>query len=228
LADNFVSANLWADFTLTKKFIMSPENARMGYNNWMKKKTIILASASPRRRELLKKITKKFKVFRSKVKESEIIAKNPEAFAVKAAIAKAEDVALRSKNALVIGADTIVVLGKKILGKPKSKKDAIDTLRSLMGKTHRVITGLAIVDSETFEKHAGLEITKVKMRKAPKKEILNYVKSGRPMDKAGSYGIQEIEDIFIDKIEGDYENVVGLPVMKTKKLLARFRRSSWV
>jgi septum formation protein len=193
----------------------------MRYNSRMKKKTIILASASPRRKELLKKIVKKFRIKPSKVDESVIPAETPEAFVVKAAIAKAEEVALRSRNALVIGADTIVVLGKKILGKPKHKKDAIAMLKSLIGKTHRVITGLAVVDSQTFEKHAGLEITKVKMKKVPKKEILNYVKSGRPMDKAGSYGIQEIEEIFIDKIEGDYENVVGLPLRKTRQLLTQ-------
>ncbi|KPJ66710.1 hypothetical protein AMJ44_08040, partial [candidate division WOR-1 bacterium DG_54_3] len=118
---------------------------------------------------------------------------------------------------------TIVVLGKKILGKPKSKKEAIAMLESLAGKTHKVITGIAIVDSETFEKYADYEITKVKMKKVADKEIIDYVKSGKPMDKAGSYGIQEIEEIFIDKIEGDYNNVVGLPVGKLKKLLQKMK-----
>ena len=194
----------------------------MSYNIRMKKKTIVLASASPRRKKLLKKIVKAFRVKPSKVDEATLWAKTPQAFAVKAAIAKAEEVALKTRNAIVIGADTIVVLGKKILGKPKTRKEAVAMLQSLAGKTHRVITGLAIVDSETFEKHADFEVTKVKMKKVSNQEILEYVKSGRPMDKAGSYGIQEIEEIFIDKIEGDYENVVGLPVVKTKKMLARF------
>jgi len=186
-------------------------------------KKFVLASASPRRVQLLNKIIKKFKVIPSRVKESEISAKTPEAFAVKAAIAKAEDIALKHRNAIVIGADTIVVLGKKILGKPKSKKEAIAMLESLAGKTHKVITGIAIVDSETFEKYADYEITKVKMKKVADKEIIDYVKSGKPMDKAGSYGIQEIEEIFIDKIEGDYNNVVGLPVGKLKKLLQKMK-----
>lgn len=184
---------------------------------------IILASASPRRIKLLKKIVKKFKVVPSRVQESEISAKTPEAFAVKAAIAKAEEVALRVQSAIVIGADTIVVLGKKILGKPKSKKEAIAMLKSLAGRTHKVITGIAVVNSETFEKYADYEVTKVKMKKVAGKEIVDYVKSGKPMDKAGSYGIQEIEEIFIDKIEGDYNNVVGLPVKKVKKLLQEFK-----
>jgi septum formation protein len=183
------------------------------------KRKLILASASPRRAHLLKKIINKFKVVPSQVQESEVSAKTPEAFAIKAALAKAEDVALKHKNAVVIGADTIVVLGKKILGKPKSKKEAISMLKSLAGRTHKVITGIAVIDSETFEKRADYEVTKVKMKKVKDKEIIDYVKSGKPMDKAGSYGIQEIEEIFIEKIEGDYENVVGLPVRKTAFLL---------
>ena len=184
---------------------------------------IILASASPRRIKLLKKIIRKFKVIPSRVQESEISARTPEAFAVKAAIAKAEDVALKHRSSIVIGADTIVVLSKKILGKPKNKKEAIAMLKSLAGRTHKVITGIAVVDSETFEKYADYEITIVKMKKVKDKEIISYVKSGKPMDKAGSYGIQEIEEIFIGRIKGDYNNVVGLPIKKTKKLLQKIK-----
>ncbi|MFC1568097.1 Maf family protein [Candidatus Margulisiibacteriota bacterium] len=183
------------------------------------KRKIILASASPRRKELLKKIAKSFKVCPSRVRESKIKARTPEAFAVKAALAKAEDVAAKHRNAIVIGADTIVVLGKKVLGKPKSKKEAFAMLKSLSGKTHKVMTGIAVIDSETFAKAASFEVTKVKMKKVPASEIMEYVESGRPLDKAGSYGIQEIEEIFIDKIAGDYDNVVGLPVRKLKELL---------
>jgi len=184
------------------------------------KKKIVLASKSPRRKQLLRKLFKSFKVSPSLLDESRITAKSPEAFALKAAIAKAEDVALRHKNSTVIGADTIVVLGRKILGKPKSKKEALTTLKKLAGKTHKVITGIAVIDSDTFKAHAGYEVTKVKMKKVSGKEIDDYVRSGRPLDKAGSYGIQEIEEIFIDRIEGDYENVVGLPLKKLKTLLS--------
>jgi len=189
----------------------------------MPSKNLILASASPRRKELLKKIVEKFKVIPSNVDESTIPAQTPEAFAVKAALAKAGDVALKHKNSIIIGADTIVVLGKKILGKPKSRRDAIAMLKSLVGRTHRVITGIAVVDSETFAKYADFVVTKVTMKKVKGKEIRYYVKSGRPMDKAGSYGIQEIEEIFIDKIDGDYENVVGLPIRRLKKLLCKIK-----
>jgi len=185
-------------------------------------RTIILASASPRRVELLRKIVRKFQVIPSRVRESAITARSPLAFAVKAALAKAADIAVRRKNAVVIGADTIVVLGKKIIGKPKSKKDAVRILKSLAGKTHLVITGLAVIDVKSGKKKTCYEITRVKMKKVKDKEILYYVKSGRPLDKAGGYGIQEIEDSFIDKIDGDYDNVVGLPVLALKKLLCSF------
>jgi septum formation protein len=184
------------------------------------RKKIILASKSPRRKQLLKELFKNFKVSPSLLDESKITAKSPEAFALKAAIAKAEDVALKHKSSIIIGADTIVVLGKTILGKPKSKKEALSTLKKLAGRTHKVITGVAVIDSDSLKTYAGYEVTKVKMKKVSSKEIDAYVRSGRPLDKAGSYGIQEIEEVFINKIEGDYENVVGLPLNKLKKLLS--------
>jgi len=187
----------------------------------MPKKTVILASASPRRERLLKKIVKKFRILPSQVDESKIAYKTPEGFAVKAALAKAEDVALGQINAIVIGADTIVVLDNQILGKPKDTKHAAAMLKSLAGKTHRVITGLAVLDSDSGEILADFVETKVKMKKVSEQEILDYVKSGQPLDKAGSYGIQEIEGIFIDKVVGDYDNVVGLPLKRLKSMLAK-------
>jgi septum formation protein len=180
---------------------------------------IVLASASPRRAKLLKKIIKDFEVIPSGIDESGVPANSPEEFAVKAALAKAEDAAQRIPGAIVIGADTIVVLGDKILGKPKDAKAAIKMLERLSGNTHRVITGIAVIDSETKQTQAAYETTEVKMRKVTDKDILEYVKSGKPLDKAGAYGIQEIEGVFIEKIEGDYDNVVGLPVKKLKELL---------
>lgn len=184
-----------------------------------KKQQIILASASPRRKKLLKKIIKNLKVVAGKVKESRIKAKTPIGFALKAALAKATDVAKKQKNSLVIGADTIVVLDNKILGKPKTKKEAVAMLKKLRGKTHQVITGIAVVDSETNSKATDYDITQVKMKKVPDQNILDYVKSGKPMDKAGAYGIQEIEKTFGITIKGNYDNVVGLPVGKLKSLI---------
>jgi len=185
----------------------------------IKKPTIILASASPRRKALLKRIIPYFKVIPSRIRESSIRAKSPLAFAVKAALAKALAVATKQKKALVIGADTIVVLGKKILGKPSHKQDAYRMLKLLSGKTHKVITGVALVDSESLQVRAGYEVTKIKMKKMRDGEIRKYVKSGLPLDKAGAYGIQEIEKIFIKEVAGDYNNVVGLPLSLVKRLL---------
>lgn len=182
------------------------------------RKTVILASASPRRELLLKKLVKSFRVIPSRVDESRIKAKTPTAFAVKAALAKAEDIARQHPSAIVIGSDTIVVLGAKILGKPRTKREAFCMLRSLAGRTHRVITGVGVVCGQ--KKIAGYEITRVKMKKVKDQVIHDYIATGGPMDKAGAYGIQEIEDIFIENIKGDYDNVVGLPVKLLKKLLS--------
>ncbi|MCX5750842.1 MAG: Maf family protein [Candidatus Saganbacteria bacterium] len=185
-------------------------------------KKIILASASPRRKELLRKIVKKFTIMESMVDESAISAKTPEQFAVSTATAKAKDIAGKVKNALVIGGDTIVVLDHKILGKPKSKKEAIKMLTALSGRTHTVITGLAVVDSDTLKEITDSEITKVTMKKLSAKAIVEYVESGAPMDKAGSYGIQEIEAQFIASVDGDYDNVVGLPIERLSRMLHSF------
>jgi septum formation protein len=176
----------------------------------------ILASASPRRKVLLKKLIRTFRVVPSRIDESAVRAKTPEALAVKTALAKALDVAQRHQRATVIGADTIVVLGQKVLGKPRSAKKAVGMLRALAGRTHRVITGLAVVGKKTG---ATFVTTRVRMKRVGARTIADYVATGRPLDKAGAYGIQEIEEIFIDKIAGDYDNVVGLPVAALKILL---------
>ncbi len=183
----------------------------------------ILASASPRRRQLLKRLIKDFRIVPSAVNESRINASSPAAFAIKAALAKAKEVAGRQKNAIVIGADTIVVLGRKILGKPKNKKEAVAMLKSLSGRTHKVITGLAVVNSRTGRAVTGKEVTKVRMEKVPLGVINEYVASGRPLDKAGAYGIQEIERQFGITVKGDYDNVVGLPVKLLKRLMFKLQ-----
>ena len=176
----------------------------------------ILASASPRRKVLLKKLIRSFRVVPSRIDESAVKGKTPEALAVKAALAKALEVAGRYPRSTVIGADTIVVLGRRVLGKPRDKKDAGRMLRSLAGRTHRVITGLAVVAKRTG---ATFITTNVRMKRVSPRTIAQYVATGRPLDKAGAYGIQEIEEIFIDRIDGDYDNVVGLPVQALKILL---------
>lgn len=182
---------------------------------------IILASASPRRKELLKRLIKSFRVVVSQVNEKNIPARSPKEFTLKAALAKAKVIAEKFPKATVIGADTIVVLGKKILGKPKNKKAALTMLKKLSGRTHQVMTGLAAIGGLSGKTFTHCEITRVKMKKLADKEIKKYVATGSPLDKAGGYGIQEIEDPFVEKIVGEYDNVVGLPLKALKRLLRR-------
>ena len=183
---------------------------------------VILASTSPRRKELLHRIVRRFEVVPSTVDESKIKMRSPAAFARQAALAKAQEVSARFPDVVVIGADTIVVLGKKILGKPKNRKEAFAMLQLLRGKTHRVITAISIIDGLRHKKLLWHETTRVKMKRVGDDLIRQYVKSGLPLDKAGAYGIQEIEGDFIEKISGDYNNVVGLPLKKLQITLARF------
>ena len=183
---------------------------------------VILASASPRRQKLLLRIIRRFAVIPSTVDESRIKAASPALYARKAALSKAQEVSARFPEAVVIGADTIVVLGSKILGKPKNRKEAYAMLHLLKGRIHRVITAISIIDGLKHKKLLWHETTRVKMKRVGDDLIRQYVKSGLPLDKAGAYGIQEIEGDFIEKISGDYNNVVGLPLKKLQITLARF------
>ncbi|OGC11958.1 septum formation protein Maf [candidate division WOR-1 bacterium RIFOXYA12_FULL_52_29] len=185
---------------------------------------IILASASPRRKELLKKIAPTFEVVVSDVNEEAVVAASPEDFAEKAAIAKAKSVAKKEKGSLIIGADTIVVLGDRILGKPKDNSEAAAMLQGLSGRSHRVITGFAVVNSDSMECRSGYETTIVRMKPVPDKLIADYVATGRPLDKAGAYGIQELEEGFVEKVDGDYDNVIGLPIIRLAGLIKEMER----
>ncbi|MFA4859029.1 MAG: Maf family protein [Candidatus Margulisiibacteriota bacterium] len=178
----------------------------------------ILASASPRRKALLKKIIKNFRVVNSGIDESALKATSPVGYAQKAARIKAQAVAARHKDAVVIGADTIVVLGKHILGKPKNSADALRMLKNLAGKTHQVITALTVF-FPNGKSISRITRTKIKTNQISDQVIRTYVSSGRPLDKAGAYGIQEIEELFVEKIKGDYDNVVGLPVKTLQRML---------
>lgn len=185
-----------------------------------KKIRIILASASPRRRELLRVLLNNFGL-NFVVKPSNIAEYPPRKmanygkFVQELAFLKAGEIAKNHKG-IIIGADTIVVLNKRVLGKPESKTDAVKMLKSLSGKEHRVFTGVVIIDSHDNRLYSDYEVTKVKFRKITEKEIRFYVKGGSPMDKAGAYGIQDdLGSTFVEKINGDYFNVVGLPVVKT-------------
>ena len=183
-------------------------------------KTIVLASGSPRRRELLKRVVPAFEVLADGGEEMLIPGESPEETVRRLAMQKAENTARRiKKDALILAADTVVVLGEKILGKPVDEAEAFAMLFSLSGKTHRVYTGLAIVDTGTGKKISDFVVTKVRFRPLTEEEIRSYIRSGEPMDKAGAYGIQEIGALFIEGIDGDYFNVVGLPLCRLGILL---------
>lgn len=183
---------------------------------------IILASQSPRRKELLEKIGIKFDVEVSSYKESHEHDLKPQKLAEFLSLQKAKDVAKNHKDAIVIAADTFVVFENEILGKPHTKSKAIKMLGKLSGKAHLVITGFTVLDSKTGKTSTASVITKVYFRKMTKKEINDYAESGEPLDKAGGYGIQGKGGIFIEKIDGDYFNVVGLPLCALMNELKNF------
>ena len=194
------------------------------------KKKIILGSASPRRRELLAQIGADFEV-RVSNKEEIYHSTVPEEIVKELALMKAENVAeeLAEENAsgavkstVVIGADTIVVLDGKILGKPADEEDAVRMLNSLQGRRHDVYTGVAVLDyDENGEKHVyNYSVgTAVYVNEMTEEEIRAYVETKDPLDKAGAYGIQGRFAAHIDRIEGDYYNVVGLPVSRVYRSL---------
>ncbi len=176
---------------------------------------VILASASPRRRELLSLLGIPFEVIPSAYDEPSVDEHpHPAEWACHLAREKAFDVAARGTGRVVIGADTVVALGTRVYGKPRDAVDAVRMLGDLAGRVHSVITGVTVVDdrgnrrrSETFATQ-----TAVYFRTLDPREVEVYVASGEPMDKAGAYAIQGSGGLLIDRIEGDYPNVVGLPL----------------
>lgn len=182
---------------------------------------LILASASPRRKELLKILGLNFEIIPSMVEEK-IIGKEPTLIATSLAEQKAQDVAKRVEEGIVIGADTIVALEGTILGKPESKEEAVRMLSMLSGKEHHVITGIALIDVVTKKTLVDYELTKVFFRDLTAEEIENYVRTNEGLDKAGAYAIQGIGSILVKGIEGCYFNVVGLPLTKIYLLLQKF------
>jgi septum formation protein len=180
---------------------------------------IILASASPRRSGLLKEWGLKFKVMPSLADESTKI-KKPSLVVKELALRKAFSISAKLKSGIVIGADTIVVLNGEIIGKPDGEKDAERILGKLNGTFHRVYSGIAVIDAGTGRRVVDYEVSKVKMRRISVSEVKRLSK--KHLDKAGAYAIQEKSDAFVEKIEGDYFNVVGLPYGKLKKALSHF------
>lgn len=190
-------------------------------------KTIILASASPRRKELLEKIGLKFEVEPADCEEVVDTALEAHELVQKLSRGKAESIARKHRNAIVIAADTVVLMGDKILGKPHNQAEAKKMLRALSGKSHVVITGFTIIDTAKRRILSKTVETKVYIRELNPEEIDAYVKSGEPLDKAGAYGIQGLGSVIVEKIEGDYFNVVGLPLSSLAESLKEFGIDVW-
>jgi len=179
---------------------------------------LILASSSPRRRELLTQAGIAFTVQPADIDESHRPGESPIAFTQRLAREKAEAVFAHHPQATVLGADTIVVCDAEILGKPADAADAARMLRLLSDREHQVITGVAIITPQGTRTQA--DITTVTMRKISEEEIQNYIATGEPMDKAGAYAIQGGAAPFVTSIEGDYTNVVGLPIKLVQEMLS--------
>ncbi len=174
----------------------------------------ILASSSPRRKDILSRLNIPFEILHPKVNEPKYNNKEiPKKYSEKSSKVKTLSIAKDYKDSLVVGADTIVVLNNKIvLGKPENKEEAYNSLNMLSGKTHEVITSVTICYLET--NYTFSEITLVKFLHLSELEILKYINTDLPYDKAGSYGIQDYSSVFVDKIDGCYDNVLGFPLSK--------------
>lgn len=188
----------------------------------MQNKKIILASDSPRRRQLLANAGFKFKAVSSGYHEDISLKMKPKELVKFLALGKALKVVKKYPKAIVIASDTIVALDQKVLGKPASTVQAKIFLRKLSGRSNSVITSLVIIDAETGKKFVKAYEAKVYFRKMSETEINYYIKTGEPMDKAGAYAIQGYGSAFIDKVVGDYFTVVGLPIFSLVKELKKF------
>ena len=185
-------------------------------------KQLILASSSPRRKQLLEMLGLSFEVYPSNIEE----LVNPKLAPIHQVEVlsqqKAQAVGLKFKNALIIAADTMVALENEVIGKPVDEKDAVRILRKLSGTQHSILTGFTILDTETKKSITRSTETKVWFRKISSSEIDAYIKREQPFDKAGGYAIHELAAVFIEKIEGDDSGATGLSVFLVAKELKKF------
>ena len=185
-------------------------------------KRIILASASPRRKALLEQICLKFTVDARMREDTELVGQEPHQLAREISLQKAESVASGYPNAIIIAADTFGVIDGCIIGKPHSESEARAMLASLSGKSHTVITGFTVLDTLTGKAVSQSVETTVHMKRLTTSEIEAYVQTGEPLDKAGAYAIQGLGAVLVEKIEGDYFNVMGLPISALAEVLKEF------
>lgn len=184
---------------------------------------IILASSSPRRKMLLEQLGLDFEVIASNIEEEIELGLSPQEVVKSLAYQKAKNVADGIYgDHLVIGADTIVVLNTEILGKPINEKDAYCMLKKISGQTHEVMTGICVINTADGSNLVECDISSIKLREINEEEIEVYLRSGEPLDKAGAYGIQGLASVFVEKIEGSYTGIVGLPVFVVDKMLKHY------
>lgn len=186
---------------------------------------LILASNSPRRSDILATLGVAFERMPPDVDERQLDGEPPSDYVTRSARAKVASVAERVSDGIVVGADTVVVIDGRPLGKPSSPDDAREMLRSLSGRWHAVMTGLAVRDVASGRELAEHDKTLVRFRELADEEIDAYVDTGEPLDKAGAYGIQGRGMLFVDEIAGSYHNVVGLPATLLQRLLRRLGTS---
>ncbi len=191
---------------------------------------LVLASKSPRRKLILEEAGYEFRTFPLEV--SEILDKNlnemeqiSDCARQKAVAAAAQLKPLKLKDILILSADTLVLFGGQSLGKPQNDIEAIDTLKLLSGKTHQVVTGFCLYDLKTNRIVLGHSVSEVEFRVLDSQEIIRYVQSGEPMDKAGSYGIQGAAAAFVKMYTGDLQNIIGLPLSDIERVIAE---NGWI
>ena len=180
---------------------------------------IILASKSPRRREILENTKVRFSIEESQIDEVIKLNELPKETVMRLAYEKALDVANRNRNSLVIGADTIVVINDTILGKPKDDIEAFSMLKLLSGKTHYVITGFALINLSLDKKIIDCQVSQVTFKELSEQCIKDYLQTKESLDKAGAYGIQGYGGLLVENIQVDYFNIVGLPISKISDCL---------
>lgn len=185
-------------------------------------RNVILASSSPRRREILEMSGLTFTVEPGDYEENMSLQLPPRELAETLASGKAKSVAIKHSDAVVIGADTFVVIDSQILGKPYTEERAKEMLRTLSDTWHEVITGYCIIDTKSGSEIVGTDITRVKFKPLSDREINEYVSTGEPLERAGAYAIQGGAARFVERIEGNYLNIVGLPLTTILKELEQF------
>ncbi len=183
-------------------------------------KKIILASTSYRRKELLTLlIGSNFEVKESSYQEDNTLNLPPKDLVMLHALGKGRDIASKLSEGVVISGDVVVVFNNEVFGKPHTKEKAKEMLQKMSGQTVQVISGIVVIDAENKREFQDFEITKVKFKNLTEQEIDAYVATGDPLDKGGGFGIQGQAAVFIEKIEGDYSNILGLPLFKLNALL---------